>query len=89
MIEKFAILGGEARSEFLDLNHASKLRFLVSLQISKLAPDLASSLGELRNRDTSERVEKSRKMGRGSALSRWAGRHFDQGHASEAARLPA
>jgi hypothetical protein len=68
MIEKFAILGGEVRSEFLDLNHASKLRFLVSLMISKLVPDLASSLGELRNRETSERVRKSRKMGGGSAL---------------------
>ena len=37
MIEKFAILGGTVPSEFLDLNHTSKIMILVSLQIPKFA----------------------------------------------------
>ena len=39
MIEKFAIIGGEGSSEFLDLNHTSQYLIPVSLMISKLAPD--------------------------------------------------
>jgi hypothetical protein len=39
MIEKFAIIGGEGSSEFLDLNHTSKYLIPVSLMISKFAPD--------------------------------------------------
>ena len=39
MIEKFAVTGGEASSEFLDLNHTSKLMILVSLLIPKFARD--------------------------------------------------
>ena len=35
-------------SEFLDLNHTSKLIFPVSLMISKFAPEPAPSTGELR-----------------------------------------
>ena len=52
MIEKFAALGGEELSEFLDLNHTSNLWISVSLMIPKFAPALAASSGELRNRDT-------------------------------------
>ena len=39
MIEKFAGVRGLVRSEFLDLNHTSKLMILVSLMISKFAPE--------------------------------------------------
>src|SRR5690606_5620096 len=39
MIEKFAICRGTVRTEFLDLNHASKSMFLVSLLIPKFARD--------------------------------------------------
>jgi hypothetical protein len=39
MIEKFAIMNVTAAGEFLDLNHTSKLKILVSLVIPKLAPD--------------------------------------------------
>ena len=39
MIENFAIIRGIVASEFLDLNHTSKLRILVSFMMSKLAPD--------------------------------------------------
>jgi hypothetical protein len=39
MIEKFAIIGGEGSSEFLDLNHTSKHLIPLSLMISKFAPD--------------------------------------------------
>ena len=39
MIEKFAISGGTALSEFLDLNHTSKIMILVSLLIPKFARD--------------------------------------------------
>ena len=39
MIEKFAIIRGIVASEFLDLNHTSKLRILVSFMMPKLAPD--------------------------------------------------
>ena len=42
MIEKFAIISGEVASEFLDLNHTSKLMFLVSLVLPKLAPGPSS-----------------------------------------------
>ena len=45
-------------SEFLDLNHTSKPMTLVSLMISKFAPNPASSACELRNRDTSVMIEK-------------------------------
>jgi hypothetical protein len=38
MIEKFAVIGGEVRSEFLDLNHTRKSMLLVSLMIPKFAP---------------------------------------------------
>src|SRR5262245_31811866 len=58
MIEKFAGVRGLVRSEFLDLNHTSKPMILVSLVIPKFAPSLASSTGELRNRDTSVMIEK-------------------------------
>jgi hypothetical protein len=37
MIEKFAEVRGMVGSEFLDLNHASKSRVLVSLMIPKFA----------------------------------------------------
>ena len=37
MIEKFAIIGGKAPSEFLDLSHTSKSMILVSLMIPKFA----------------------------------------------------
>ena len=40
MIEKFAGVRGMVRSEFLDLNHTSKSLILVSLMISKFAPEL-------------------------------------------------
>ena len=39
MIEKFAIIGGKASSEFLDLNHTNKIMILVSLLIPKFARD--------------------------------------------------
>ncbi len=39
MIEKFATPRGTSSSEFLDLNHTSKFRFLVSLLIPKFARD--------------------------------------------------
>ena len=37
MIEKFAGTFGSAQSEFLDLNHTSKIKILVSLLIQKFA----------------------------------------------------
>jgi hypothetical protein len=39
MIEKFAGVRGLVLSEFLDLNHTSKLKILVSLMIPKFAPE--------------------------------------------------
>jgi len=39
MIEKFARSRGTVRSEFLDLNHTSKMMILVSLLIPKFARD--------------------------------------------------
>jgi hypothetical protein len=39
MIEKFAGAGGKGASEFLDLNHTSSPKFLVSLMIPKFAPE--------------------------------------------------
>jgi len=39
MIEKFAEYRGTVSSEFLDLNHTSKLMTLVSLVIPKFARD--------------------------------------------------
>ncbi len=39
MIEKFAGMCSAARSEFLDLNHTSKIMLLVSLMIPKFARD--------------------------------------------------
>ena len=39
MIEKFAGVRGMVLSEFLDLNHTSKLMILVSLMIAKFARD--------------------------------------------------
>jgi len=39
MIEKFGTIGGEVSSEFLDLNHTSKSKKLVSLLIPKFAPE--------------------------------------------------
>jgi hypothetical protein len=39
MIEKFAGAGGKYASEFLDLNHAGESMALVSLMISKFAPE--------------------------------------------------
>jgi hypothetical protein len=39
MIEKFARVRGMVRSEFLDLNHTSKLMIPVSLMIPKFAPE--------------------------------------------------
>ncbi len=44
MIEKFAIMSGQAASEFLDLNHTSKCMLLVSLIIPKFAPGPSSEL---------------------------------------------
>ncbi len=38
MIEKFAGICRISRSEFLDLNHTSKIMILVSLLIPKFAP---------------------------------------------------
>jgi hypothetical protein len=38
MIEKFAVIGDEVPSEFLDLNHTRKSMLLVSLMIPKFAP---------------------------------------------------
>jgi hypothetical protein len=37
MIEKFAIIGGKAPSEFLDLSHTSKSMLLASLMIPEFA----------------------------------------------------
>jgi hypothetical protein len=37
MIEKFACVGGKVRSEFLDLNHTTDSKILVSLMTPKLA----------------------------------------------------
>jgi hypothetical protein len=42
MIEKFAITSGKGSSEFLDLNHTSKSKLLVSLLIPKFAPGPSS-----------------------------------------------
>ena len=39
MIEKFATSRGTVSSEFLDLNHTSKIMILVSLLIPKFARD--------------------------------------------------
>jgi len=39
MIGKFAAVRSLVLSEFLDLNHTSKLVILVSLMISKFAPE--------------------------------------------------
>ncbi len=44
MIEKFAIMSGLGRSEFLDLNHTSQAMLLVSLMIPKFALHLACEL---------------------------------------------
>jgi hypothetical protein len=44
MIEKFAIISGEASGEFLDLNHTSKHMLLVSLMIPKFAPGPSGEL---------------------------------------------
>ena len=44
MIEKFAVIGCEVSSEFLDLNHTSKSVILVSLMIAKLAPGPSRAL---------------------------------------------
>ena len=44
MIEKFASTGGKVVSEFLDLNHTSNSRFLVSLLIPKFARELSIEL---------------------------------------------
>ena len=44
-IEKFAISRGTVWSEFLDLNHTSKIMFLVSLLISKFAPYASIEVG--------------------------------------------
>jgi len=41
MIEKFAIGCCKAQSEFLDLNHTSKIMTLVSLMIPKFAPEFS------------------------------------------------
>ncbi len=45
MIEKFATPRGTVWSEFLDLNHTSKIMFLVSLLISKFAPYASIEVG--------------------------------------------
>jgi hypothetical protein len=55
MIEKFARSRGRVSSEFLDLNHTSKIMSPVSLLIPKFARTPASMCGELRNRDTRTR----------------------------------
>jgi hypothetical protein len=39
MIEKFASIGSNVPSEFLDLNHTSKSIILVSLMSPKFAPE--------------------------------------------------
>jgi hypothetical protein len=44
MIEKFAVIGGEVPSEFLDLNHTRKSMLLVSLMIPKFAPSPSREL---------------------------------------------
>jgi hypothetical protein len=41
MIEKFAIMSGLVRNEFIDLKHTSQAMLLVSLLISKFARDQA------------------------------------------------
>ena len=56
MIDKFAIIGGEVSSEFIDLNRASQSMALVSLGFRSSLPSLVPSYGELRNRDTSLRL---------------------------------
>jgi hypothetical protein len=50
MIEEFAVVGGKVLSEFLDLNHTIKPMILVSLMITKFAPELETNSGELRSR---------------------------------------
>ena len=45
MIEKFAGTFGSAQSEFLDLNHTSKIMNLVSLWIPKFAPGPSIAIG--------------------------------------------
>ena len=45
MIEKFAGGRGMVRSEFLDLNHTSKLMISVSLLIPKFARDTGGKVG--------------------------------------------
>ena len=45
MIEKFATFRGTASSEFLDLNHTSKIMILVSLLIPKFARDTSNEVG--------------------------------------------
>ena len=45
MIEKFAVARGTLLSEFLDLNHTSNSRFLVSLLIPKFAWEPSIELG--------------------------------------------
>ena len=44
MIEKFAVIGGDVSSEFLDLNHTREFMLLVSLMIPKFAPHSSSEL---------------------------------------------
>ena len=44
MIEKCAIMSGWVSSEFLDLNHTSNSKILVSLMIPKFAPDPSRKL---------------------------------------------
>jgi hypothetical protein len=44
MIEKFAIIGREGSSEFLDLNHTREPMLLVSLMIPKFALGPSSEL---------------------------------------------
>ena len=44
MIEKFAGTFGSAQSEFIDLNHTSKILILVSLLIPKFAPQPSREL---------------------------------------------
>ena len=41
MIEKFASAGGEAQSEFRDVNHTSNSMILVSLMIRKFTYELS------------------------------------------------
>jgi hypothetical protein len=44
MIEKFVTSPGMASSEFLDLNHTSKIMILVSLLIPKFAQDTSAGV---------------------------------------------